>query len=117
MKKIMFSLWAAVSCIPARHLAAAAAGLFCGAGVVLAQSYDLASEAAGDPSLFEEFLTSPPATLLMVFIGAFGVFQMFFNAGKGERSDKQQLWAFICFALLAAMCWYRFQHWLSATRR
>jgi hypothetical protein len=47
----------------------------------------------------------------MVFVGAFGLFLFATASGKGERSDRQQAYGFICILCVILLCWFRFSLW------
>lgn len=60
---------------------------------------------------FEKAMKGPAASLIMVLVGASGIFNLFFSPDKGEASDRKKMLGFICLLAVFFMCWYRFSLW------
>ena len=72
--------------------------------------YDTTSS-AHELSGMEKILTSPAASLIIVLIGAAGLFNLVTATKRGQNSDKQYLLAIVSFLIVIAMVWYRFSLW------
>lgn len=69
------------------------------------------------PSAVQKILTGPFATLIMVLVGTAGVFNLFFNTGKGETSDKKHIIGMVCMILVILLVSYRCSLWNDPNAR
>ncbi len=76
-----------------------------------AQSYDPYAYDAGigeEQPLLERIASSSFVSLLMVFVGAAGIFLYATAAGKGERSERQRGMGIVCIIVVFIIIYYRF---------